>query len=153
MLAAGLSGCWKYPCLSVTACSTILLWNVGLLVFFGLLQSCFGFCAGLLLIGCCLMQRWYVVFGVCLQILLLDGFDIFVQEAYFLFGCIYLLKGACSFCSLICTCLYIRPAGFQLYFTFDLYNFLHLIKKNNSIRNIVLKEISNFFKVTNWDKI
>jgi hypothetical protein len=28
-----------------------------------------------------------------------------------------------------------------------------LIKKNNSIRNIVLKEISNFFKVTNWDKI
>jgi len=57
--------------LSVTACSTILLWNVGLLVFFGLLQSCFGCYAGLLLIGCCLMQRWYVVFSVCLQILLL----------------------------------------------------------------------------------
>jgi len=44
-----------------------------------------------------------VFFCTYLQILLLAGFDIFVQRAYPLFVCIYLLKGACSLCSLICT--------------------------------------------------
>jgi len=79
-LVAGLSSCsdchaWYagvkrlHACL-LLPCSAGLLWNVGLLVLFGLLHCiAFGCCVGLLKNGWCLLQRWYVgVFVVGLSI-------------------------------------------------------------------------------------
>jgi hypothetical protein len=48
----------------------------------------------------------------------LAGFAIFVQGACSLFGYIRLFKGACSLCSLICTCLYILTCWFPALFHF-----------------------------------
>ena len=79
----------------------------------------------------CIVRCWGLINRLLVSAcrLLLAGFYIFVQGAYSLFGCIYLIKGACSLCLLICTCLYIWPIGFQLCFTFWSIQFLIFDKK------------------------
>jgi len=67
--------------------------------------------------GDCIVKCWGLINGFLSPAcnLLLAGFDIFVQGAYSLFGCIYLLKGACSlwYMSVYLTCWF--PALFHFW--------------------------------------